>query len=70
MRIRGGMTLGIYAIHQFVIKILTESHLFDCMAFWGQICSIFFMTLIITVFSYKILSHVPFLSQLFLGKKH
>ena len=68
----GGMTLGIYAIHQFVIKFLIESHLYDidCMGLWGQICSIFFMTLILTVFSYQILSHIPFLSQLFLGKKH
>ena len=66
----GVMTLGIYAIHQLVIKYLVSFNtLFNySLPLWLYVCLVFLLTLGITLILYKILSHIKFLSRLFLGK--
>lgn len=67
--IGGGMTLGIYAIHQYIIR--STSFLDMDKTAYNTFCGIsisFVLVLIITLIAYYLLSRFRFTSRLFLGK--
>lgn len=69
----GGVTLGIYAIHQLVIRCIvnmdsiTDIPLLSA-NLWAQIIGIFILAFLITLFVYWLLNSFNVTSKLFLGK--
>ncbi|MDE6264224.1 MAG: acyltransferase [Paramuribaculum sp.] len=68
--IGGGMTLGIYAIHQPLIRFLREFIFYDfnLIPIWVQVILLFFISILLTVTIYWVISKNKYTSKLFLGK--
>ena len=67
----GGITLGIYAVHQPIVHAIIDSGLLDAAALSHpavQVAAIFALTLAASIGWWFILSRIPVLSKLFLGK--
>lgn len=64
------MTLGIYALHQPIIRFAVNKDLFQIssMEFWLQCVILFLCASVLTLLGYWGLSKNKFLSKLFLGK--
>lgn len=67
----GGVTLGYYAIHQSLIKLIHVNNIGFINTFnnlWMQIFYLFILTLLLTFIAYWLLHKFKITSKLFLGK--